>query len=120
VSSSLREGALYSQAELERRQARALYQTDRFPRACDSGFRADRRRSTGAGTRLAVTEGYMHETTRASARPTWVWFPYDDGLHKYSLSAARPRGPARKTFSKIGVGDAADGLGLALSDAKRK
>jgi outer membrane protein insertion porin family len=114
---SLREGALYSQAELETAK-RALYQTDAF-----SGVRVvpDSVRTKGDSTvpvSLQVTEGYMHETHAGVGYGTLDCFRTTTDYTKYSLFSGATRLDLHGKLSKIGVGDPLSGLGSLCPIAK--
>ena len=116
---SLREGELYSQADLERAK-RALYQTDAF-----SGVRVvpDSVRTKGDSTvpvSLMVTEGFMHEVHAGVGYGTLECFRTTTDYTTYSLFSGATRLDLHGKLSKIGVGDPLSGLGwlcpIAQSD----
>jgi outer membrane protein insertion porin family/translocation and assembly module TamA len=114
---SLREGSLYSQADLESAK-RSLYQTDAF-----SGVRVvpDSTRTKGDSTlpvSLQVTEGYMHETHAGLGYGTLDCFRTTADFTKYSLFSGATRVDLHGKLSKIGVGDPLSGLGSLCPIAK--
>ncbi len=114
---SLREGALYSQADLEVAK-RALYQTDAF-----SGVRVipDSVRTPGDSTvpvLLQLTEGYMHETHAGIGYGTLDCFRTTTDYTKYSLFSGATRVDLHGKLSKIGVADPLGGLGSLCPTAR--
>ena len=100
----LKEGALYSQQDLERAK-RALYQTEAFTRV---SVVPDSTRSKGDSTvpvTLALGEGFMHEVHAGVGYGTLDCFRTTADYTEYSLLRSATRLDLHARLSKIGVGD---------------
>jgi outer membrane protein insertion porin family/translocation and assembly module TamA len=119
----LRQGALYSQQDLERAK-QALYQTEAFTRV---QVIPDSTRAPGDSTvpvTLALGEGYMHDAHAGIGYGTLDCFRTTADYTDYSVLGSATRLDLHGRLSKIGVGEPLSGLGalcpIAQSDLYSK